>query len=632
MFNAIIRISSIVLVHCVVANAAFADVAPREPCKHVSPNKRALFGDLHVHTSLSMDAYIFDTQTGPDEAYRFAKGEWINIAPLDEAGLASNKVQLSRPLDFAAVTDHAENFGGVSLCTRPSSAVYDTESCRLFRNGDPSFVAQSFEDLVKKVTTRSLAIDNNEVCGADGRACRDAVDLPWTEIQQAAERHYDRSEGCEFTTFVAYEYSFSPQYSKVHRNIIFRNENVIQRPLHAQHVSDPMSMLSQLRAECIEGQGGLEDCDVVSIPHNPNYSDGRMFRRDYLEALNTTAMARAAQLRVQMEPVVEMMQIKGESECSVGLPGVAGGADEFCGFEKMRQMRNDELPFCGEEAGSGSLMGRGCLARNDFVRYALIAGLEERQRIGVNPFQFGLVASTDQHDGTMGDTDESSYANPARTVNGAADNPGGLFGVWAKANERDAIFNSIQSKEVFGTSGTRIEPRLFAGWEMDSALCESTDAIGQAYENSVPMGSSLPKAPNDTAMPRFFVAAKADPEASLLERVQIVKGWVGEKGVYEQRVYNVAGGPIPGERLNTNSCEKLKRGHTALCSVWQDPEFDAAQDAVYYSRVIEMPSCRWSTMRCNAIDENQRPAWCEDPAIPERIQERAWTSPIWYTP
>ncbi|MFK8019721.1 MAG: DUF3604 domain-containing protein [Pseudomonadales bacterium] len=615
-----------------VSSLATAELIPRTPCADNTATKRALFGDLHVHTSFSMDAYIFDTHTGPDDAYRFAKGEWINIAPLDADGLPSKRVQLSRPLDFAAVTDHAENIGGVSLCTRKNSPAYATESCRLFREGDPSANPATFQEVVKQVTTRSSAIDTDEVCGADGRRCRDAIDLPWADTQAAAERHYDRSEGCEFTTFVAYEYSFSPEYSKVHRNIIFRNEKVLKRPLHAMHISDPMAMLSQLRAECIEGQGGLTDCDVLSIPHNPNFSDGRMFRPDYLEALNPKQEARAAQLRAQMEPVVEMMQVKGDSECSNGLPGVAGGSDEFCEFEKMRQMLNDDLPSCGDDTGAGSLMGRGCLARNDFVRYALVYGLQERQRIGVNPFQFGLAASTDQHDGTMGNTEESAYADPERNAAGVTNNPGGLFGVWAEANDRDSIFDSIRAKEVFGTSGTRIKPRFFAGWDMPENLCESNKAIESAYKLAVPMGSELPARPQHTMSPQFFATAQADPEGANLERIQIIKGWVGENGDFEQRVYNVAGGPVPGEPFNTSSCEPLRRGHGALCAVWQDPEFDTEQDAVYYSRVVEMPSCRWSTMRCNALAPDKRPGWCEDPSLPAVVQERAWTSPVWYQP
>lgn len=609
---------------------SFSAIA-NERCSDYVENKQALFGDLHVHTGFSMDAYTFDTHTGPDEAYRFAKGEAIRIAPLDENGNPTFEVKISRPLDFAAVTYHAENLAGVSLCTRKESAVYTTESCRIFREGDSDVPPVTFEDIVKQVTTRSKAVDMPEVCGDDGRRCRDGLDQPWLLTQQAAERHYDRSDACRFTSFVGYEYSFTPEYSKVHRNIIFRSKNVVRRPIHAMHIADPLSMLAQLRSECQEAEFADGRCDVVSIPHNSNYSDGRMFRADYGFALNEVQQASAAKLRASMEPVVEIMQIKGDSECSNGLPGVAGGNEEFCDFEKTRQMLNDSIPSCNGEIGAGALMGRGCLARNDFVRYALAAGLAEQQRIGVNPFQFGLAASTDVHDGTMGDTDEQTYANPERTASSPNINPGGLFGVWAKENRRDAIFDSVRAREVFGTSGTRIRPRLFAGWNLDKQLCNAPDMIEKAYSQGVPMGGELPPLDSPSNVPGFLVSAQADTQGQRLERIQIIKVWPGEEGDYEQRVFNVAGGPIPGATLDEVSCEPIKAGASALCSVWEDPEFDPDQSAVYYSRVLELPSCRWTRQRCNALPENERPAWCADPRIPGSVQERAWTSPIWYT-
>ncbi|MFK7730386.1 MAG: DUF3604 domain-containing protein [Pseudomonadales bacterium] len=608
-----------------------ADVVASERCSNYVENKQALFGDLHVHTGFSMDAYTFDTHTGPDEAYRFAKGEAIRIAPLGKDGKPSHEVKMSRPLDFAAVTDHAENLAGVSLCTRKDSAVYSTESCRVFREGDSDEPAVTFEDIVKQVTTRSKAVDMPEVCGEDGKRCRDGLDHPWLLTQQAAESHYDRSDACQFTSFVGYEYSFTPEYSKVHRNIIFRNENVIRRPIHAMYISEPLSMLAQLRSECQETEFDDGCCDVVSIPHNSNYSDGRMFRADYGFALNAVQQASFAKLRASMEPVVEIMQIKGDSECSNGLPGVAGGSDEFCNFEKTRQMLNDSIPSCNGEIGAGALMGRGCLARNDFVRYALAAGLAEQQRIGVNPFQFGFAASTDVHDGTMGDTEEAAYADPQRNVSAPSSNPGGLFGVWAEENRRDSIFDSIRAREVFGTSGTRIKPRLFAGWNLDKQLCNSPDMISKAYSQAVPMGGELPGNDSTSKVPGFLVSAQADTQGSRLERIQIVKVWPGEEGEYQQRVFNVAGGPIPGASLDEQSCEPIKAGASALCSVWEDPEFDPDQSAVYYSRVLELPSCRWTRQRCNALPESEQPAWCADPRIPGSVQERAWTSPIWYS-
>ena len=494
----------------------------------------------------------------------------------------------------------------------------------------------SFLEVVQAVVRMSAALESDEVCGKDGRLCRDAEIDPWMDIQREAERHLDRSAACEFTTFVAYEYSLSPELSKVHRNIIFRNATVVPRPIHAQAEPEPLSMLRRLRDECIDGIPG---CDVLAIPHNPNLSDGRMFRTEYPGTLSRTQQQRVARLRASMEPVVEMMQIKGESECRNGLVGVAGPADELCEFEKMRAMSATPPPDCEGEIGSGALRGAGCVDRNDFVRYALVAGLEEEARIGVNPFQFGLAASTDEHEGPMGNVQEIAYAEPgARGAQRPNTNPGGLFGVWAEENRRDAIFDAIRRREVFGTSGPRIQPRLFAGFGLDADLCESAEPVATADAGGTPMGGVLPSASPSDGSPGFLVTALRDPgppgqEGGKLERVQIVKGWVGEGGAYEQRIYDVAGGATAtAEDLDLDTCAPSGRGHDALCGTWRDPEFDPEMRAVYYARILEMPSCRWSTHLCWTATGEDRPAWCDQPGLPQSIQERAWTSPIWYGP
>lgn len=622
-------------------------IKDREPCGNRNPLRHALFGDLHVHTAYSMDAYLFNTRSTPDDAYRFAKGESINIEPLDADGNPGHPVQLSRRLDFAAITDHAENLGPVALCTQPESSVYQSASCQTYRGDQLSKVTgdvrKSLEEIVKMITARSLAVETDEVCGKDGRRCRDAALDPWMDIQQAAEKHYDRSSDCAFTTFVAYEYSLSPNLSKVHRNVIFRNEVTLDRPIHALEEPEPLVLLRRLRDECIDGK---ELCDVLAIPHNSNFSDGRMFRTEYPGSMNINHQRRAARLRAEMEPVVEIMQIKGDSECRNGLMGVAGGTDELCEFEKMRKMGRTPPPDCEGDIGSGSLIGGGCVDRSDFVRYALVAGLEEAERIGVNPFRFGLAASTDVHNGTIGDVEEERYGLPGTMeFNSFNTNPGGFFGVWAEENSRDAIFDAIRRREVFGTSGPRIQPRFFGGWDFDPSLCESPNLIEQAYAQGVPMGGVLldrslandkSRGKNkDSGAPTFLVSASRDPattqqQSGQLERVQIIKGWVGDNGVYEQRVYDVAGSKTTDTSLDLQTCEPSGAGHSALCAVWKDPDFDAAKRAVYYSRVVEMPSCRWSTLSCNRLPKGERPPQCESPTFPKTVQERAWTSPIWY--
>ena len=605
----------------------------REPCASRTSTRRALFGDLHVHTARSMDAYLFDTRTTPSDAYRYAMGETILLAPLDDAGRGTNPQKIDRPLDFAAVTDHAENFGQVSLCTEQDSEVYDTKSCRSYRGEERDIQQGNFQRVVETIREGMLAIDTDEVCGADGRRCRDAVDTYWGEIQQAAEDHYDRSSDCTFTTFVAYEYSLTPKLSKVHRNVIFRNEVVLDRPIHSLDQPEPLVMLRRLRDECNDAKPG---CEALAIPHNSNLSDGRMFRTEYPGATTPVQEARAARLRASMEPIVEMMQVKGDSECRNGLAGVGGPVDELCNFEKMRSIASPAPPDCEGGVGSGALLGAGCVDRNDFVRTALVAGLAEEERIGVNPFEFGFIASTDDHDGTMGNVTEGGLMASGDPIAARVDtNPGGLVGVWAEENSRDAIFDALQRRETFGTSGPRIEPRFFAGTGISADLCERVDAIDAAYASGVPMGGELIVDANKT--PLFFAAANRDSgtdafPSNPLERIQIVKGWVGENGVFETRVFDVAGERIPNEALSTTTCEVVDAGRDTLCGVWRDPDFDPEQSAVYYARVIEAPSCRWSTRLCLRTAENDRQASCSDPSVPVSIRERAWTSPIWVRP
>lgn len=611
--------------------ASPARVMNREPCLEHVETRRALFGDLHVHTARSMDAFLFDTRTTPSDAYRFAKGEELFLAPLDKSGRGINAQRIDRPLDFAAVTDHAENFGPVSLCTMPDSAVYDSSSCVFYRGDGKQAEKLDFLSTVQLVRDRSAAVDSDEVCGSDGRRCRDADTHYWQEMQRAAERHYDRSSACRFTTFVAYEYSYSPELSKVHRNIIFRNENVIERPIHALAEPEPITMLKRLRDECNDGNMG---CEALAIPHNSNLSDGRMFRTEYAGAANRSQDRRLARLRAEMEPVIEIFQVKGDSECRNGLLGVGGPIDELCGFEKMRSIASKtEPPDCEGGIGAGSLIGRGCVDRNDFARTALVAGLAEELRIGANPFEFGFIGSTDAHDGTMGNVAESGPVARGELAGVRVNtNPGGLAGVWAEENSRDAIFDAIARRETFATSGPRIEPRFFGGGELPSDLCERSDAIETAYANGVPMGGELEV--DQTTPPRFFVSADRDPgtasmASNALERIQIIKGWSDSNGTFQTRVFDVAGQPIAEDDLNPQTCEPIPSGRDTLCGVWQDPTHDPEIPAVYYARVLEAPSCRWSRRLCMDGEDEHRPPFCDDPTVPVSIRERAWTSPIW---
>jgi hypothetical protein len=288
----------------------------------------------------------------------------------------------------------------------------------------------------------------------------------------------------------------------------------------------------------------------------------------------------------------------------------------------------------------GALGGKGCSSRLDYARYALIEGLREADRIGVNPYEFGLIGATDIHSGTPGPTEEWETTTFDARVPGPGYNLGGLAAVWAEENSREAIFQALRRREVYATSGPRMTVRLFAGWDYPENLCDAADLVALGYAGGVPMGSELP--PQVTSSeggkaPVFVVSAMQDAgtaehPGNLLQRVQIVKGWSDPDGTFHQEITDVVGKRDNGASVDTATCQTSGPGEHQLCTVWRDPTFDPNQRAVYYARVFENPSCRFSTRICNAADPGSKPAGCTDPSLPTTIQDRAWTSPIWYTP
>jgi hypothetical protein len=638
----------------------------REPCRDRNRLRNPYFGDMHVHTALSMDAALWDVRATPDDAHRFARGE-----PIDLPGSSgTRKAQLERPLDFVALTDHSEFLGEVSLCTRPDSPIFGSDNCKRFRGEIEGAQTGPFGRFARLgAVVQGIGLDAlsasrlPEVCGEGGARCLDEMRSVWKQIVDSAERFYDRSAECRFSTFPAYEYTATPEMTKVHHNVFFRNANVPALPITWAEKPVVWDLWSELRVQCLEAGTG---CDVLTAPHNSNLSNGQMFAIDSKELPRDEQVARAS-LRARLEPLVEISQIKGDSECRSGMYRVLGDTDEQCDYE---QIRPPETEDCGEGTSKGALAGKGCTSRLDFVRYALIEGLREAERIGVNPYRLGIIASTDAHNANPGDVEESSYdgwsgvedetpekrlAGPLTLVAGGGPNPGGLAGVWAEENSRDALFDAMQRRETFGTSGPRIQPRFFGGWGYSQDLCGDPELLAKAYAGGVPMGSDLLERPADAQAPTFVVSALRDPgtttlRTNALERIQIVKGWAGAEGQMHQKVYDVAGQPSDaGPDLRT--CEPPSGGADQLCAVWRDPDFDPAQRTVYYARVLEIPSCRWSTRQCNALPEgkrgegtrarsepgaseepDRRPEACTSERIPKTMQERAWTSPIWYQP
>lgn len=626
----------------------------REACANRNPERQPFWGELHVHSSLSMDAWLWDVRNGPDETYRFAKGEETLLPPLDEAGNPTRKARLERPIDFAALTDHASFQGEVALCSRPDSSRYASEACQIFR-GEASIPENPLGEFGVRMTALSEALDaaatltrrSRALCGDDtGETCRTAMTTVWEEQQAAAERHYDRSERCSFTTLHAYEYTATPGLAKVHHNVIFRNANVPASPIAWVDEPDVYELWAGLRRQCLEAGNG---CDVLTLPHNSNLSNGNMFAITGQDLPLEEQRARAV-LRGDIERLAEISQIKGDSECRNGFAGVIGATDEFCEFEEWR---GPAVEDCGSDGkGYGALMDKGCVSRKDYLRYALLEGFREERRIGVNPFKLGIIAATDSHNANPGDVEEYSYQgwqgspdasisqrldrgkSPINATNSLAANPGGLAGVWAEENSRDALFDAMKRRETFGTSGPRITARFFAGWDFPENLCGDPDLVARGYSEGVPMGGDLPPRPEGAEAPTFVLSAMRDvgtPEhpGGLLQRAQIVKGWVDAEGLFHQEVVDVAGGANDAS-VDAATCQPRGAGHNSLCRVWTDPDFDAAQNAVYYARVLENPSCRWSAIQCLEEQADARSPSCSDPSVHKTIQERLWTSPIWY--
>ena len=632
-----------------LVGVSVALAAPREPCADRTKLRQPLFGDLHVHTRYSADAYIFGTRTGPREAYAFARGAEIPVS--DDAELQTRHARIDRPIDFAAVTDHAEFIGEVDLCSTPGSAVYDESLCGLLRRAEPDFTDR-FTAIVLWLFPAGIPNPprSHVVCELSGVDCDAAAAAVWRDMQAAAEEAYDRSAACGFTTLLGYEHTPSPLGRHMHRNVIFRTDQVPPTPLsHLETFQDGTlpGLWKALDAQCIGAGAG---CDAIVIPHNTNLSGGMQFEDPLDDA--------EAALRQRFEPLVEIHQVKGNSECRFDrLAGIGVGTnDELCTFEQRLN------PHEGPDAVPTLVDG---YPSRNLVRNALKDGLALEQTLGVNPFKMGLIGSTDSHNATAGDVDEAEWvggvggnvdSSPARQLDNIRNNPGGLAVVWAEENSREAIFDALRRREVYATSGTRPVVRFFGGWKLPKKLCKRRNLVRKAYRRGVPMGSDLPRKHRKRRKPRFLVWAAKDPGSAErpgtdLARIQIVKGWVDASGQTHERVVDVVTADGGEGRVDPETCAPVGAGASELCAVWVDPDFDRTQRAFYYARVLENPSCRWSTHVCKRAGVDSFAADCAaqaaavgpsfaaccldervDPFVAPIVQERAWTSPIWYTP
>lgn len=594
-------------------------------CRAFQKERMAFFGDLHVHTALSLDANLQGTRLRPADSYRFARGERVDLPPYDANGKATRSLQLDRPLDFVAVSDHAEFLGLVNTCTSPGTSGYDSLECIGYRSTpDVSFFGFNLRLSANVDSARhaSPCVEANGFCG-------EAAKSSWQEVISAAEQSNDTSGECAFTAFIGYEWSGSPDTRNLHRNVIFRGSKVPTLPFSYFEGGRPEQLWESLQSGCLSDP----ECDVLTIPHNSNLSAGLMF--EPVTRAGEPFDAAYAKTRAKMEPLAEIIQHKGSSECLADM-----GPDEQCSFELM--------PY--NTLGSATLApAPDTLLARDMLRDALGQGLKYEQTLGVNPFAYGFVGGTDSHLGLAGGVDEDTFqghggagSNARNGVVGLVDklwfNPGGLTVLWAEENTRDALFAAMRRKEAYATSGPRMTLRFFAGSDLPENMCERNDFVATGYSKGVPMGGVLAKSKN---APRLFVRAERDPGSARapgvgLDRIQIIKGFL-RNGEPQYRVFDLAGQGDSGS-VDAASCTPSGPSADALCATFRDPEFEADTQAFYYARVLENPTCRWQAHACLAagvVCGTTVPKGfegCCDKAYPRTHQERAWSSPIFYRP
>ncbi len=592
-------------------DAAKAAPLPAKPWVPRSEERSIFFGDLHIHTELSLDAYLFGVRAGPEDAYTFAKGGSL-------AHGAGYEIRLSEPLDFAAVTDHAEYLG-----------MFAEQDIETPLSGDA--LREALLSGNRFALTFLWAATMNEffIPGQGEVGDPEIMARAWDRTVRAANQANDPGV---FTAFVGYEFTSMEKEGNLHRNVIYRGGTAPRLPFSADDSKDPEDLWAALEAQSAEGM------EALAIPHNANVSDGRMFAEETLGGAPLTADY--AERRTRWEPLQEIFQVKGSSETHPLL----SAEDEFANFE----IKNSLL----------STSRRAGEAKGSYARDGWRMGLEFQAKQGFDPFDFGVIGSSDGH-GASAPVEEDNYHGKLPLLDGTAGirlgtasllppsltsvdkwGSGGLAAVWSEENTRESLFDAMRRRETYATSGPRIRVRFFAGWDYAEDLFETQDAIRLAYAGGVPMGSQLRKEGAGTEeghLPRFAVSALKDPRGANLDRIQIVKLWVDAQGDSHEKIFNVAasGDRLPeptsrdiaavGDTVDVaNASYSNTIGTSQLQAVWSDPEFNPDLRSRYYARVIEIPTPRWSTYDAKALG-------VEAP-LPTTLQERAVTSAITYLP
>jgi Protein of unknown function (DUF3604) len=586
-------------------NAATAAKPPARTATENNPQRNLYWGDLHIHTSFSTDAFTNGVRATPDDAYTFSKGGEIEHA-------AGYGIRISRPLDFAAVTDHSEYLGVVRATVTDLPLSKRSLRDRLLNDGRVE-ITLAFAQTMGALDLRAVGVPGWE----------DISRTTWREVISSAERHNDPGR---FTTFVGYEWTSMPGDRNLHRNVIYRSSTVPQLPYSSLDSENPEDLWSALEAQREQGM------DSLVIPHNGNVSDGLMY--DSVRLDGTSMDAEYARRRMANEPLSEIFQVKGSSETHPLL----SDEDQFAGFELYDTMLSES-----QKTGK---------AKGSYARDALRTGIEMSHSEGFNPYRFGVIGSSDSHNAASS-VEEDNYFGKLPLLDGSAalrmglasylppSVPGGrrwsaagLAAVWAQENTRESLFDAMRRKETYATSGPRMAVRFFGGWDYPADLFAQQDWIAAAEDNGVPMGQDLPE--GDAAAPSFAVWAMRDPESGNLDRIQIIKGWVDSTGKSHERVFDVAwsgtrkpdaAGSLPdvGNTVDAKTATYDNSiGADQLSAVWTDPQFDPEQEAFYYARVIEIPTPRWTTFDAVKLG-------IEAPE-PVSLQERAVTSAIWYSP
>jgi hypothetical protein len=597
------------------APAAKADVTGKAAASReaIVADRKAYFGALHVHTSISFDAFTNGTRTMPEDAFRWARGEAI------EPGMNGVKNQVGTPYDFYIVSEHAEMLGAFQEMQRPGTAASKLPIAKRILSSDPAVAVAAFTEVLRDLNAGTL-----DPVLLDPKIARSA----WRSIAEVVDKYYEPGK---FTTFIGFEWTSSPENRNMHRIVVFRDTKVLPEVPFSTHDSqDPEALWAWMDAQRAKGSV------LFATGHNGNSSDGRMFEQVKFDGKPIDA--KWVEARARNEPLYELTQIKGTSET---FPALSPN-DEFANFEIWDYTLSAETQRPKVHTAS-------------YARQALVDGLEIEARGLGNPFKFGFYGDNDTH-AAAGSNEEFNHSGkfgiemiPGMRLKGLPGMPagqvqqirefssGGLAGVWAEENTRESLYEAMRRRETFATSGTWIRLRVFGGFGLTQADLQAADFAARGYRKGVPMGGDLKGAPG-TQAPTFLVRALKDPKGANLDRVQVVKGWVDAGGRKHEKIFDVAwaGDRKPGAdgKLppvgNTVDLAKATYansiGAPELAVAWTDPEFKPGERAVYYVRVLEIPTPRWSTY------DSVKLGLPLPKDLPHTIQERAWSSPIWYTP